>query len=203
MKLRSLVLAVCSVAVLAFTVQAADEVNLDGIKCAMNKNAAAKASKFVEYKGGKVFFCCDNCPKAFSKKVKTDKTVAAKGNHQLVATKQVEQKSCPFSGGAAKSDKTVKVAGAEIAFCCENCQGKAKKMSAQEQLVALFSDDAFKKAGFAIKKKEFTSEGADDPNKVVEKEDAETTSEGADDPNKVDEKADPETKSEGADDPNS
>ena len=30
----------------------------------------AKATKSVDYKGGKVFFCCDNCPKGFSAKIK-------------------------------------------------------------------------------------------------------------------------------------
>jgi YHS domain-containing protein len=131
----------------------------------MNAKAAAKAEKSVDYKGGKVFFCCDNCPKAFAKKVKTDKKVAAKGNHQLVATGQAEQTKCPMTGGASKSATAITVAGAKIAFCCEKCQGKAKKMSVEDQITELFGDAAFKKAGFKVPHK---SEGAKDPSKGPE-----------------------------------
>ena len=165
MKLRSLLVAASSIAVLTLTVFAAEEIKLKDIKCVMNPKAAAKAEKSVDYKGGKVFFCCDNCPKAFTKKVKTDKMVAAKGNHQLVATHQAEQTKCPFSGGPSKSATAITVAGAKIAFCCENCQAKAKKMTGDDQLVALFGDEAFKKAGFEVP---HTSEGAQDPNKGTE-----------------------------------
>ena len=65
MRIRSLLLCAASVAVLAMTVFAAEEVKLDGIKCVMNPKAAAKAASSVDYKGGKVYFCCDNCPKKF------------------------------------------------------------------------------------------------------------------------------------------
>ena len=152
MKLRSVVVTLTSVAVLALTVYAAEEIKLDGIKCAMNPKAAAKAAKFVDYKGGKVFFCCDNCPKGFAKKVKTDKKVAAKGNLQLIATGQAKQAKCPFTGGKAKSETAIKVSGASISFCCNNCKGKAEKMKGDEQVVALFGDAAFKKAGFKVGK---------------------------------------------------
>ena len=57
-------------AVVAFlvsvTVYAADEVKLEGVKCFVNPKAPAKAANSVDYKGGKVFFCCMNCPKARS-----------------------------------------------------------------------------------------------------------------------------------------
>ena len=69
MKARSLFTAVASVAVLAVSLYAAEEIKLDGIKCIMNPKAAAKAEKSVDYKGGQVFFCCDNCPKGFAKKI--------------------------------------------------------------------------------------------------------------------------------------
>jgi len=137
--------------VLAASLYAA-EIKLDDIKCVMNPKAAAKAEKFVEYKGGKVFFCCDNCPKGFTAKVKDTPLIAAKGNAQLVATKQAKQATCPFSGEATAEGTEVKVVGAEIRFCCENCQGKAKKLEGDEQILALFSDEAFKKAGFKVAK---------------------------------------------------
>ena len=52
-----------------------------------------------------------------------------------------------------KKDGTeVTVAGAAIKFCCNNCQGKAKKLSGDDQLLALIGDAAYKKGGFKVKK---------------------------------------------------
>ena len=129
----------------------AAEIKLDDVKCVMNPKAAAKADKGLDYKGGQVFFCCDNCPKGFTAKIKAgDKLVAAKGNKQLIQTGQAKQAKCPFTGGPMKEKLTV--AGAEIQFCCNNCKGKAEGLKGNEQLVALFGDDAYKKAGFKVKK---------------------------------------------------
>jgi YHS domain-containing protein len=127
----------------------AADVDLSDVKCVMNPKAAAKVDKTVDYKGGKVYFCCDNCPKGFATKIKAgDKVVAAKGNKQLVETGQAKQAKCPFTGGPMKEKLTV--AGAEIQFCCNNCKGKAEKMEGDEQVVAIFGDEAFKKAGFKV-----------------------------------------------------
>ena len=153
MKIRGMLVGVASVAILALTVYAAEEVKLDGIKCAMNPKAPAKATKSVDYKGGKVYFCCDNCPKGFAKKIDAkDKLTAAKGNAQLVATGQAKQAKCVFTGGPAKDGTEVKVAGAAIKFCCNNCKGKAEKLSGNDQLVALIGDAAYKKGGFKVAK---------------------------------------------------
>lgn len=154
MQLRNLLVGVGCVLGLALTAFAASEIDLTDVKCIMNPKAAAKADHALDYKGGKVYFCCDNCPKGFEKKFKTDEAVAAKGNHQLVATKQAKQAKCPFSGGDLNDETSIKVAGAKITFCCENCQGKAEGMKGDEQLVALFGDKAFKKAGFEVGEKE-------------------------------------------------
>jgi YHS domain-containing protein len=149
MKARSLFTALASVAVLAVTLYAAEEIKLDGIKCVMNPKAAAKAEKTVDYKGGKLFFCCDNCPKGFAKKLEAgDKVVAAKGNAQLVATGQAKQAKCVFTGGPLKTKLTV--AGATVQFCCNNCKGKAEKLEGDDQLIALFGDAAFEKGGFKV-----------------------------------------------------
>src|SRR5678815_1334635 len=71
-----------------------EKVKLDGIKCPVSGKAATENS--VDYKGGKVYFCCENCPKAFSA---DSKKFATKANAQLVATGQVKQEKCPLSGG--------------------------------------------------------------------------------------------------------
>ena len=145
MRIRSLLLCATSVAVLAITVFAAEEVKLDGIKCVMNPKAAAKSASSVDYKGGKVYFCCDNCPKKFD----AEKNAVA-ANHQLVATKQAKQSKCPLSGEPCKPDHKVTVNGATVAFCCEQCQGKAEKATGDDQLKLLFSNAAFEKAGFKV-----------------------------------------------------
>lgn len=142
-------LATAFVALIAVSVYAADEIKLDDVKCIMNPKAAAKADKFVEFKGGKVFFCCPNCPKGFEKKVEAgDKVVIAKGNKQLIQTGQAKQGKCPFTGGPLKTELVVD--GAKIQFCCNNCLGKAKKLEGEEQLTALFGDEAFEKAEFKV-----------------------------------------------------
>ena len=131
---------------LAASVLAADP-KLEGVKCLVNPKAAAKADKSVDYKGGKVFFCCDNCPKAFSKDTAKFSTQA---NQQLVATAQAKQVKCPFSGGELNASTKIKVGGVEVAFCCEKCQGKAS--DAKDGAVELvFNDKAFDK-GFKVTK---------------------------------------------------
>jgi ribosomal protein L24E len=153
MKARSLFTAVAMIAVLAVSSYAADEIKLDGVKCIMNSKKAANADKSTSYKDGKVFFCCGSCCANFVKKVKAgDKLVAAKGNAQLVATKQAKQTKCPFSGKPCKPGNDVKVAGATVHLCCKNCQAKANKMSDDDRLLAVLSDEAFKKANFTVKK---------------------------------------------------
>lgn len=147
MRIRNLLVCVSSVALLALTVYAADEVKLEGIKCIMNPKAAAKAETGVDYKGGKVFFCCMNCPKKFDE---TKNAVAA--NHQLVATKQAKQEKCPLTGRALNAEQKVTVNGAEVTFCCPNCKGKVAKATGEDQLKLCFSNEAFDKAGFKVKK---------------------------------------------------
>ena len=149
MKIRGILVGLASVALLALTVCAAEKVKLDGIKCAMNPKNAAKADKSLDFKGGKIFFCCGNCPKGFAKKIKAkDKLTAAKGNAQLVATGQAKQTKCVFTGGPLKTKLTV--AGATIQFCCNNCKGKAEKLSGDDQLITLIGDAAFKKGAFKV-----------------------------------------------------
>jgi YHS domain-containing protein len=102
----------------------------------------------VDYKGGKVAFCCGNCAGAFKK----DSTkFAAKANHQLVVTKQAKLVKCPFSGGKLNPETAIEVAGVRVCFCCNNCKGKAE--AAEDKVALLFNDAAFGK-GFEVKKPE-------------------------------------------------
>ena len=135
--------------VAAATVVAAD-IDLEGVKCVV-ADKAANPEKSADYKGGKVYFCCGNCAGKFAE---DSKPFAVKANHQLVATKQYEQKVCPFSGGDLNPETAVKLAGVSVAFCCNNCKGKVESAEKDaEKLEMVFSDKAFEK-GFAKKKSE-------------------------------------------------
>ena len=148
MKTRMLVgLGLAFVAVAAVMAAEGAKVKIEGAKCIMAASKDAKEANFVEYKGGKVFFCCQNCPKAFSKDTAKH---AAKANHQLVATGQTKQGACPISGQPVDDTKSVTVKGAKVLFCCENCQGEAEK--ADDQVELLFNDKSFEKAKFEVKK---------------------------------------------------
>lgn len=147
MKSRSMILAVGLVAMVAAAITAAD-VKLDDVKCIMNPKAAAKAATGVEFKEGKVFFCCNNCASKF----KGDKEkFATKANHQLVATGQYTQGKCPLSGGKLNAKQTVKVGGVNVQFCCGNCKGKVAGAKGDAQAEIVFGDKAFEK-GFAVAK---------------------------------------------------
>lgn len=150
MKIRSL-FAVMVAAAIAITasLNAEDKKKdpLEGILCPVS-GKQVKAEAAVDYKGAKVYLCCEGCPTAFAKDTAK---FATKANAQLVATGQAEQGKCPISGGPTKEGTEVKVGAPKIAFCCKNCQGKVAKAEGDEQLGLVFSDAAFAK-GFTVKK---------------------------------------------------
>jgi len=113
-------------------------------KCPVS-GKASKASENVEFEGGKVYFCCGNCPKAFEK---DKEKFAAKARQQMMLTGELEQVHCPITHKAFKADQTVDVGGVSVAFCCGNCKGKVEKQSADEQVTTCFAKaDCFKAAG--------------------------------------------------------
>lgn len=149
----------CWLLALAITVVTSSVSNaqdLTGVKCILNGKKAAKASASVDYQGGKVYFCCGNCVKAFTAdmKLKDKAKYTTKANHQLVVTGQFSQKGCPISGSAVDASKVAEIGGTEVAFCCGNCLGKVNKAEGLEAKAALvFSKAAFAK-GFEKKKAE-------------------------------------------------
>ena len=122
---------------------------LAAAKCPVSGGKVKEAST-VAYKGGKVYFCCDNCPKKFS--ADTAK-FANKANHQLVVTRQMRCVKCPISGGELNKETTIRVAGARVQFCCNKCKAKAEAAKGDEQVAMLFSDAALKKGFKAVKAK--------------------------------------------------
>jgi uncharacterized pyridoxamine 5'-phosphate oxidase family protein len=67
----------------------------------------AKESSFRVLNGDKVYFCCDNCPKAYEKKL----NVVDKGPDK-----------CPISGKAAvASSRMLHKSSEMVYFCCDKC----------------------------------------------------------------------------------
>lgn len=142
-------LSACLAALLVTTLALAAEAEKFSAKCVVAGKPDAKEDKFAEYKGGKVYFCCDNCKGKFAE---GPEKFAIPANLQLVSTKQFTQTKCPLSGGKLDDSKTVEVAGVKVAFCCEKCQGKVAAASDDEKKELVFKNAAFDKA-FEMAKK--------------------------------------------------
>ncbi len=92
----------------------------------------------VAFEGGKVAFCCEKCPAAFKK---SPEKFAANARHQLLATGQIEQATCPISGRPLNKEHKAEIAGVEITYCCPNCKAAvAKKEKPEEQIAMIFKD---------------------------------------------------------------
>ena len=157
MKFRSLV-AIAAVSVfVAASLTAADKAAdkkakkdpLAGVKCMFSGKKVVAASA-TDFNGGKIYFCCTNCPKNFAKN--KDK-LAGKANAQLVQTGQAKQKACPISGQKLNPATKITVAGAPVCFCCNNCKGAVSKLTGDAQIDKAFGEKAFAKAFTVGKKK--------------------------------------------------
>lgn len=142
---RSLVLGLGLAVVLAVSHALAEDKAAP--KCPISGGDISKDAS-VEYKGGKVYFCCNGCPAKFEK---DQAKYATKANHQLAVTGQVEQVGCPLSGGKLDPSTKLKVCGIDVCFCCSHCKDKVAKASEKEQCEMVFGDKAFDKA-FKAKK---------------------------------------------------
>lgn len=144
---RLLSFAVLAAFVAGLAVQAADEKKV-AVKCVV-AGKDIKEDKFAAYKGGKVYFCCDDCKAKFEK---DPSAFAVKANAQLVTTGQAKQVKCPISGQPVDDAVTSVVGGNKVAFCCEKCKAKVDGAKGDDQAALVFSDEAFKK-GFEVSKK--------------------------------------------------
>ena len=145
--------------------KAVKKIDLKDIKCPVS-GMAVKEDKHLAYKGAQVFFCCENCPKAFEKEIKTNAKFQTAANEQLVATKQAKQVKCPITGKDIDATKTEKVDGVTVAFCCGNCKAAVAKAEGAEKTAMVFSDAAFTK-GFKVRdaKKDGTKKAKGDRKK--------------------------------------
>jgi YHS domain-containing protein len=146
MKFRFAIAALALLAVVTAGSLRAEEEKKD-IKCPVS-GQPAKAEHTVAFNGGKVAFCCPNCPKAFEA---DPEKFAAKANLQLLQTKQIKQVKCPLTGRPMADDKIVEVEGEKVSVCCGGCLAKAKKATGDDLIVLLFTDA--KKQGFEPVKK--------------------------------------------------
>tara|TARA_B100001115_G_scaffold127815_1_gene95973 strand:- start:41 stop:505 length:465 start_codon:yes stop_codon:yes gene_type:complete len=101
----------------------------------------------INYKGGKLYFCCPGCSSDFASNAEQ---YTAAANFQLVMTNQYVQKTCPATGRkiknmTGKKAKIVQVNGEDIALCCGGCYKKTTKMAEKKRMNYLFSDKSFKK----------------------------------------------------------
>ena len=144
-KLSVLCSAVLAVGLMAY---AAEEKAKEFKATCFLSGKAALEDKTADYKGGKVYFCCENCPKAFAK---DPAKFATKANQQLAATGQTTQAKCPLSGGKLNPDASSDVGGVKVGFCCNNCKGKVDEAKGDAKAELVFSDAAFAK-GFEVKK---------------------------------------------------
>jgi YHS domain-containing protein len=138
-------MAVAALLVIGGSMALAAKPALEGVKCVMQPTKAANESKSLDWKKGKIYFCCDNCPKAFTKDKEKN---AAKANAQLVATKQYEQHVCPISGAKLDESTAIEVRGTKVTFCCKNCKAKVEKAEGDEQLDLVFGEKAFEKGKY-------------------------------------------------------
>jgi YHS domain-containing protein len=116
------------------------------VKCPISGHKVSKDTA-IDYKGGKLYFCCPGCIAPF--KENTAK-YEAKANEQLVMTGQAKQVACPLTGAKVNPSTKMKVCGLDVCFCCKGCQGKVKSASAEKQCEMVFVK-GFDKA-FAVNK---------------------------------------------------
>jgi YHS domain-containing protein len=136
---RILLVAAAALAAVSMLVAEAD---LTGAKCPIAGAQAAKGLA-VDYKGGKVHFCCAGCPEAFKANPKAH---AVKANHQLFVTGQAKQTACPLTGSALSKGNDLKLDGKTVEFCCPSCRDSVDAADGDKKLEMLFSDEAFDKS---------------------------------------------------------
>jgi hypothetical protein len=142
MKSRTLIAAL-ALAMVVGAKLSADEAAKPAAKCPLS-GKPVNMEKFVDFEGGKVFFCCGGCPGAFEK---DSAKFAGKARHQQVVTGQKVQACCPLSKRPTKADQSVDVAGVTVTFCCGNCKGKVAGMSLEDQIATCFGNgECFKAA---------------------------------------------------------
>ncbi|HXY33247.1 MAG TPA: hypothetical protein VEI07_03405 [Planctomycetaceae bacterium] len=112
------------------------------LKCPVSGHPASK-QHVAEHNGGKVYFCCDKCAKAFAAKTAD---FAAKANLQLVVSGQFKLVKCPLEGYTLNPVTAMEVGGVKVLFCCKGCKNEVRLAQSEDERIKLvFNDKAFKK----------------------------------------------------------
>lgn len=122
---------------------AAAAVDLSRVKCVVDPGRKAVEKFAVDYRSGKVFFCCRGCQKSFQA---DPGKFSDSANFQLVASQQYVQKSCPLTGGDVDAATSIEIAGQSVAMCCPQCKGDLAAATDSEKLEKLFNDEVFEKS---------------------------------------------------------
>ncbi len=114
-------------------------------KCPVSGHPGSK-DHAADFEGGKIYFCCDNCPKAYAA---NPQKFTAKAHLQQVETGQLKQVACPFTGKPVDEKQTIDVDGVKVGVCCGNCKKAAEGMSKEKLVEKVFGDvsKSYKKAG--------------------------------------------------------
>jgi tetratricopeptide (TPR) repeat protein len=107
--------------------------------CVMS-NQPSFAKFTMNYKGAKLYFCCDGCQEEFTTNLAK---FSAKANHHLFVTKQAKMTKCPFTGRPLNPAFKTIVKGAEVTFCCSGCKAKTLKQKPDEQVQSIFNNIVF------------------------------------------------------------
>jgi YHS domain-containing protein len=132
--------------------------------CPVSGKPAIESSCVERNDGSKVYFCCENCPKAY----KADpKKYATKVNRQLLETGQIAQVACPLTGKPLNKEAMAEVGEADVHFCCKNCLAKFNAADDDAKLELVFGKAGMKK-GFTHQTKCPVSGKPIDPTSSVE-----------------------------------
>lgn len=172
MKRQGLVALGASICLVISSLFAADAPKLDGVKCPIAGDDEVDTKVSLNFNGGKIYFCCNDCLKSFKEekdKGKQEKN-AANANQQLFVTGQAKQIKCPMEGKPVSESNTVEIGGKKIGFCCEECREKVAGSKQAEQVELVFGTKPFAK-GFKVDAKDKTARARDKgPREITEKE---------------------------------
>ena len=126
--------------------EAEEPIDFEKILCPVSKKKVDESAT-REHEDCTVYFCCNNCAKAFED---DDEKFLARANHQKVATRQCKQTKCPKSFQDVKASTALEVGGVDVTFCCNKCRGWADELadgdSIDDQIAKLFGEKVFEKA---------------------------------------------------------
>ena len=139
----------CTLGLVPFSVVRADigyATSLCGVVCVVDPEKYARADQSVRYKDGSIYF---SCQAALDRYRENPSQFEAFANHQLVATNQYRQLTCPLSGEDLDEDSVeITVAGGDVIVLCEDCGKELATETRDYQIKMVFDAVAFEYGRF-------------------------------------------------------